>query len=55
MTMPIVTIAAQCDGWRITIGDKEYSWDHNDCDLGVVQLAKLFQDLGYTVVEEEEF
>lgn len=44
-----IKIELSYDGWCIFVGNKLYSWDHNDEDLGTVAIATLLKDLGHTV------
>jgi len=47
------TILFMCDGWEVRVGDKKYSWDHNDPDLGTKGLSEMLKDLGFSVEVEE--
>lgn len=49
-----ITILLRCDGWEIVVGNKSYTWDHNDNDMGTEAIAVLLTDLGYTVDIEED-
>ncbi len=44
-----VTIEGSYDGWAIWIHERRYDWNHNDEDLGVRALERLFEGLGYDV------
>ena len=49
----MIEIEQYCDGWSIIIDGEDFSWDHNDEDMGVNTLKKVFEHLGYTVTIEE--
>jgi len=48
-----VLIEHLSDGWCIKIGKSSYYWDHNDPNLGTIQIKNLLEDLGYEVDLEE--
>lgn len=48
-----IIIGCAADGWTAHIGDKRFSWDHNDEDMGTVALKELLEELGHKVTVEE--
>ena len=50
-----ITILLMYDGWEAQVGNKKYSWDHNDTDLGTKALSVLLSDLGFNVDVEEVY
>ena len=52
---PKATVLVGYDGWSVSLGDKYYSWDHNDEMMGTHQIARILEDLGYNVTLGEEY
>ena len=48
-----IKIDLYADGWRVYLGGKSFSWDHNDEDLGTEALKAFLSHLGYEVTIEE--
>lgn len=42
-------------GWTICVGNRRYSWDHNDDDMGVEAISTMLRDFGYEVHIKEDY
>ena len=49
------TVAQSYDGWYVNIGGVEYSWNHNETDLGTKAIKEMLEDIGFIVVMDEEY
>ena len=48
-TNNLVKIESYYGGWSIWIDGKQYSYDHNDPDMGTQVIKEILEDLGKTV------
>jgi hypothetical protein len=53
--MKDIVIERYCDGWCVKIDDKQFYYNHNDEDQGVLKISDLLEYLGYSVAVEEVY
>ena len=53
--MKDITIEMYCDGWKVEVDGKNFSWDHNEEDMGVSSIKELLEYLGHSIEVEEVY
>jgi hypothetical protein len=51
--MKEIHITHYSDGWSIEVDHRGFYWNHNDEDLGTIEIKNLLEHLGHTVTLEE--
>jgi hypothetical protein len=51
--MKKISIEWMCDGWTVIVDGQQFSWDHNDEDMGTESIKALLEYLGHDVEIEE--